>query len=428
MSPSMGVGQIQNEVSSVGRSLRERLVRDLLCTLRRVCRWGPDFHRTGGGGGTTLVPERVFYATLGSGLCELGWTIEREAMQGNGRADLDLTRRAQVVVEAKTRGRSRASKLVYAERGDTADMAVPTYDKFIEPILRYLASRPDGALARDAHEAAAEALRLPASDRLELLPSGVQPVYKNRAGWAHDRLKRAGYSTSPRRGFWQLTPKGVAFVKSNPGPLSAGTLEQLATENVDVPLRQPNNAAAKGAPVENAPSFERLTAASPDDRLEQALSELRRTVATELLEQLGQVTPKFFETIVLDVLHKMGYGTSRSDIQRVGGSGDGGIDGIISLDKLGLEKVYVQAKRWQGSVGRPEVQAFYGALAGQRANKGVFITTSTFSSQAIDFAGSVERIVLVDGERLADLMIDHEVGVTLRPLRVPKLDSDYFEE
>ncbi len=106
----------------------------------------------------------------------------------------------------------------------------------------------------------------------------------------------------------------------------------------------------------------------------------------------------------------------------------GGIDGVISLDKLGLEKVYVQAKRWQGSVGRPEVQAFYGALAGQRANKGVFITTSTFSSQAIDFARSVERIVLVDGERLADLMIDHEVGVTLRPLRVPKLDSDYFEE
>jgi restriction system protein len=140
------------------------------------------------------------------------------------------------------------------------------------------------------------------------------------------------------------------------------------------------------------------------------------------------VSPEYFETIVLDLLHKMGYGSSRADLLRVGRSGDGGIDGVISLDRLGLEKVYVQAKRWQGSVGRPDVQGFYGALAGQRANKGVFITTSTFSQQAIDFAKSVERIVLVDGNKLADLMIEHEVGVTLRSLRVPKLDSDYFEE
>jgi restriction system protein len=124
----------------------------------------------------------------------------------------------------------------------------------------------------------------------------------------------------------------------------------------------------------------------------------------------------------------MGYGTSRTDLQRVGGTGDGGIDGIISLDRLGLEKVYVQAKRWQGTVGRPDVQAFYGALAGQRANKGVFITTSSFTPQAIEFARSVERVVLVDGARLADLMIEHEVGVTLRPVKVPKIDVDYFEE
>ena len=130
----------------------------------------------------------------------------------------------------------------------------------------------------------------------------------------------------------------------------------------------------------------------------------------------------------MDVLHRMGYGASRADLQRVGGTGDGGIDGIISLDKLGLEKVYVQAKRWQQPVGRPEVQAFYGALAGQRANKGVFITTSSYTQQASEFAQSVERVVLVDGARLAELMIDHEVGVTLRALSVPKLDSDYFEE
>lgn len=119
---------------------------------------------------------------------------------------------------------------------------------------------------------------------------------------------------------------------------------------------------------------------------------------------------------------------ARTDLQRVGGSGDAGIDGIISLDRLGLEKVYVQAKRWQNTVGRPEVQAFHGALAGQRATKGVFITTSSFTPHAVDFARSVERIVLVDGQQLAGLMIDHEVGVHARPLRVPKLDSDYFDE
>jgi len=167
---------------------------------------------------------------------------------------------------------------------------------------------------------------------------------------------------------------------------------------------------------------------SPDDRLGQALSELRSSVAAEISEVLAAVSPTFFETIVLDLLHRMGYGASRTDLQRVGGTGDGGIDGIISLDKLGLEKVYVQAKRWQQTVGRPEVQAFYGALAGQKANKGVFITTSSYTPQATEFARSVEKIVLVDGQRLADLMIDYEVGVTARTVKVPKLDSDYFDE
>lgn len=303
-------------------------------------------------------------------------------------------------------------------------MTVPTFDKFVEPILRYLASHPEGALARDAHEAAATALGLSDADRAELLPSGVQPIYKNRAGWAHDRLKRAGYSESPRRGFWRLTADGQAFAAKNKPPLGATLLSELAGANTDVPIRVLSATSAQpAAPAEAAP-----VTSSPDDRLDAALSEIRKTVAAELLETLSQVSPKFFEAIVLDLLHKMGYGASRSDLQRVGGSGDGGIDGIISLDKLGLEKVYVQAKRWQNSVGRPDVQAFYGALAGQRANKGVFITTSTFTAQAEEFARSVERIVLVDGTRLASLMIDHEVGVTMRPLRAPKIDSDYFDE
>jgi restriction system protein len=306
-------------------------------------------------------------------------------------------------------------------------MSVPTYDKFIEPVLRHLAAHPDGVLARDVHEAAAAVLGLTDSQRNELLPSGVQSVFKNRAGWAHDRLKRAGYSTSPRRGFWQLTAAGFSFVRAHPGPLTEAILEEIATANEDVRLR-PVLDADEPVPSSRAPVALAAGATSPDDRLEAAVAELQATTSVELLEALARVSPKFFETIVLDVLHKLGYGTSRSDLQRVGRSGDGGIDGVISLDRLGLEKVYVQAKRWQNSVGRPEVQGFYGALAGQRATKGVFITTSSFTAQAIEFAKSVERIVLVDGIRLAQLMIEHEVGVSMRPVRVPKLDTDYFEE
>lgn len=305
-------------------------------------------------------------------------------------------------------------------------MTVPTYDKFIEPILRYLASHPEGALARDAHEAASEALRLSEADRQELLPSGTQPVYKNRAGWAHDRLKRAGLSASPRRGHWQLTPKGLEYAATHPAPLSAADVEQLAVGFMDVRLRERVGEAGPSAPL--GVSAAASVSASPDDRLGEALVELRARVTEELLDALMGASPSFFETVVLDLLHKMGYGTSRADLQRVGGPGDGGIDGAISLDRLGLEKVYVQAKRWQQPVGRPEVQGFYGALAGQRANKGVFITTSSFTSQAREFARSVERIVLVDGARLTQLMMDHEVGVTSRVVRVPKIDSDYFDE
>lgn len=307
-------------------------------------------------------------------------------------------------------------------------MAIPTYDQFIEPVLRFLAVQPGEARAAQAHDAAAAALGISEHDRQELLPSGAQPIYRNRAGWAHDRLKRAGLSRSPRRGYWQLTDEGRAYVASHPAPLTPQQLEQLAVGFTDVRLRPPPSGEPLADVAMAVPPPQASAVASPDERLGDALAELRRSVAGELLETLGSVAPGFFESIVLDLLHRMGYGASRSDLQRVGGSGDAGIDGIISLDKLGLEKVYVQAKRWQGVVGRPEIQAFYGALAGQRAHKGVFITTSGYTAQAIEFARSVERIVLVDGPRLAELMIDHEVGVSARTLKVPKLDSDYFDE
>ncbi|MCW1967897.1 MAG: restriction endonuclease [Anaerolineae bacterium] len=301
-------------------------------------------------------------------------------------------------------------------------MSIPTYDQFIDPVLRYLASHVAGAAARDVHEAAATAMGLTDEERQMLLPSGAQLIYKNRIGWAHDRLKRAGLSANTRRGFWQLTSVGLKFVQDNPSPLSAEKIEALASDFKLARLRGQTPETDNN----HAPTIDKST--SPDERLENALAELHNAVVSELLDTLARVSPAYFETVVLDLLHRMGYGTSRTDLQRVGGSGDGGIDGIISLDKLGLEKVYVQAKRWQNSVGRPEVQAFYGALAGQRANKGVFITTSAFTPQAADFAKSVEKIVLVDGQRLARLMIEYEVGVTSRLLKVPKLDGDYFDE
>ena len=302
-------------------------------------------------------------------------------------------------------------------------MSVPTYDQFIEPVLRFLKVYPAGILARDVQEAAALALGLTDADRQELLPSGTQPVYKNRIGWAHDRLKRAGLSSSLRRGLWCITEAGQDFLAQHPAPLSRTDVAQLALGFKDQRLKPMDSTSITLSNIEAV-----MGVASPDDRLGEALSELRRAVTEDLRNTLAAVSPSFFETIVLDLLHRMGYGTSRADLRRVGGSGDGGIDGVISLDKLGLEKVYVQAKRWQGTVGRPEIQGFYGALAGQRANKGVFITTSTYTMQAVEFAKSVERIVLVDGPRLADLMIDHEVGVSARTVKIPKIDSDYFDE
>lgn len=301
-------------------------------------------------------------------------------------------------------------------------MTVPTYDKFIEPVLRHLARNQEGVRAREAHEAAADALGLDDDARQLTVPTG-QPLYNNRAGWAHDRLKRAGLSSSPKRGLWKITLQGLKFISDNPEPFSEEQVREIARGFIDVRLRPIPDGTPEVVQVDDEDEV-----LSPDDRLQTALEEIRASVAAELLELLSQVTPKYFETVVLDVLHKLGYGTRRSDLQRVGGSGDGGIDGIISLDRLGLEKVYVQAKRWQATVGRPEIQGFYGALAGQRANKGVFITTSAFTSQAVDFARSIEGIVLVDGEMLAGLMMDYEVGVSAQRISVPAVDSDYFGE
>ncbi len=306
-------------------------------------------------------------------------------------------------------------------------MPVPTYDQFIEPLLRHLADRPDGAAITDVYEALADALKLTPDERAEMLPSGAQAVFKNRIGWAHDRLKRAGLSASPRRGLWKLTSEGQAFASKNK-TIPDDELERLASVDRTSRLK-PKKDAQADTPTASLLPATTADKSSPEERIEAALAELRESVARDLLESIGRAPPEFFEQLVLDLLHAIGYGTSRSDLQRVGGSGDGGIDGIISLDRLGLEKVYIQAKRWKNAVGSPQIQGFMGALQLQGASKGVFITTSAFTKDALQAAGkSRGSIVLVDGEQLSALMMDHGVGVSHKALRVPKVDNDYFEE
>jgi restriction system protein len=294
-------------------------------------------------------------------------------------------------------------------------MPIPTFDQFIEPLLRFLVTKPQGAQTSEAYAALADAAGLTDDERKELLPSRVQPRYQNRIGWAHNRLKRARLSQSLERGTWQLTDDGRKLIAAHLDSVPDDQIQKIAK----VQWRRPKT-------PRDLLSFD---PSSPDERIDEAMAELNDSVASDLLDLIARSSPIFFEHLVLDLLHALGYGITRSDLQQVGGSNDAGIDGIISLDRLGFEKVYVQAKRWQNTVRRPEIQSFYGALAGKRAKKGVFITTSAFSTGAREYADNVsDSIVLLDGARLALLMIEHGVGVTHRPLKVAQVDGDYFEE
>jgi restriction system protein len=310
--------------------------------------------------------------------------------------------------------------------GDGAPVAIPTYDQFIGPLLSFLASKTAPVRAQDAHDAIAEKLGLTEDEKKELLPSGGQSVYANRDGWAHDRLKRAGLSTSARRGVWQITAEGTALATKCPQGLPPDEIERLARLGASGLKLRPDG---RPAPEQESAAVGSPSHESPEERIEGTLAEVRDSVAEDLLAQIARGTPAFFESLVLDLLHAMGYGTSRADLQRVGRAGDGGIDGVISLDRLGLQKVYVQAKRWNGSVGGPDVRDFIGTLSTRGAEMGVFLTTSTFTADARDTAGAARTgtVVLIDGERLADLMIDNRVGVTHKELRVPTIDGDYFE-
>jgi len=296
-------------------------------------------------------------------------------------------------------------------------VAIPSYDQFISPLFLLLSAHPQGLSTKQAFELLAVQVGLTAEERETFLPSGRQRIFHNRIGWAHDRLKRDDLSLSLKRGFWCLTEKGKALRQQRPQGLTAADVERL----LSLAKGEDGSADAVPTPTEHV---------GPEERIDIAVVELEEAVVGDLLSLIADASPGFFEVLVLDVLHAMGYGVSRAGLQNTGGSGDGGIDGIISLDKLGLDKVYVQAKRWQGTIARPAIQAFYGALAGQRASKGVFITTSDFSQGARDYAASVSgSLVLVNGRQLARLMVDHGVGVSVvRTVRLVRVDSDYFGE
>lgn len=301
-------------------------------------------------------------------------------------------------------------------------MTVPNYQQFMEPVLQMLYS---GEVKRkkDLVEEAADAVGLTAEQKQEMLDSGRALVYKSRITWALAYLKQASAIESPRRAHYRITERGTSMLEAEARPINTDLLMQFP-EFVD--FRNRTSGGGRKGPGTPPP----VGPLSPEEQLSESYRTIRADVQDELLEQLRSVDPSQFEKIVVDVLRAMGYGIDHEDATRItGGTSDGGIDGVIDQDVLGLDSIYVQAKRWQNQVGRPEVQAFAGALQGINATRGVMISTAEFSAPAKEYADSLatSRIVLIDGDRLASLMFEHDVGVSPSGSLVLKtVDSDYF--
>ncbi|NTU49825.1 MAG: restriction endonuclease, partial [Desulfobulbaceae bacterium] len=273
---------------------------------------------------------------------------------------------------------------------------------------------------REALEILALQFCLSDSERKQLLPSGQQRIFDNRAAWARAHMKMALLIENPRRGIFRITDRGKSVLAQSPSAINLKFLRQYP-EYVNNRERAQAEAASSSEP----------DIQTPEEQIEQAYEALRKTLAREILQQLKSTSPSFFEKVVVDVLVRMGYGGSLKDAgQAIGHSGDEGIDGVINEDKLGLDSIYIQAKRWEASVTRPEIQKFAGALQGKRATKGVFITTSDFSTGAKEFVNSISsKIILIDGNHLANLMIDYGVGVSTEAIyELRKIDSDFFVE
>jgi len=300
-------------------------------------------------------------------------------------------------------------------------MGVPDFQSIMLPLLKFASDKKEHS-SRESIEYLAQEFDLTEEDRKELLPSGTQAVFDNRVGWARTYLKKAGLLESKKRGYFNITDEGLKVLEENPPKINIDFLMQFPGY---VEFR---TGVKKDTSNELESSTEDLT---PEETLEYSYQKLRDNIAQELINNVKSCTPEFFEKLVVDLLLNMGYGGSRRDAgEAIGKSGDGGIDGIIKEDKLGLDTIYIQAKRWENTVSRPEIQKFAGALQGQQAKKGVFITTSKFTNGAKTYASIIDsKVVLIDGERLSQLMIDHDIGVSkIKSYDLKKIDTDYFSE
>lgn len=299
-------------------------------------------------------------------------------------------------------------------------MTIPVFQQIMLPLLQLLEDKQEHSL-RQVIDSLTKQFNLTPEEQYELLPSGKQAIFDNRVGWARTHLKKAGLLESTRRGFFRITDRGLQVLNQKPAKIDVKFLDQFDEFRE---FRATKREKPMG-PDEEEPET------TPEEALANAYQNMKNELGDELLQQLKASSPRQFENIVIDLLVAMGYGGSRKEAAKaIGKSGDEGIDGIINEDRLGLDVIYVQAKKWEGTVGRPEIQKFAGALQGQHAKKGIFITTSNFSKEAVDFASRVDnKIILLDGDTLVQYMIDHNIGVTpFVNYEIKKIDLDYFTD
>jgi len=302
-------------------------------------------------------------------------------------------------------------------------MQIPDYQTVMLPIMQ-IAADSNPHTFRELVEKIADKYQLTEDQRKELLPSGTQAIIDNRIGWAKTYLKKAGLLSYPKRGSIQITERGKSILVEKLEKIDVKYLKKFEE------FKEFQNLAGQGNAPEtpNELAFQNQT---PEEIIESAFHNLGKTLADEILEKVRNVDPAFFERLVVDLLVKMGYGGSIKDAGKaIGKSGDEGIDGTIKEDKLGLDIIYIQAKRWNDGnvVGRPELHKFVGALAGQGAKKGIFITASSFTKEALAYTPKNEtKIILIDGPQLAQLMIEYNLGVSSHQIyEIKKIDSDYF--
>ena len=303
-------------------------------------------------------------------------------------------------------------------------MAIPDYQAVMLPLLKLVAKQGRVKL-KDARAMIADEFKLSEEEKAALLPSGKQPIIYNRVGWASTYLRKAGLLSLPQRGIMEITERGKKVLSENPTSINVKYLEQFPEF---VEFRTVSEEEDDGKVAVKAVDAAHGT---PEEVLEEAHSQLKGQILADIVDRLKSCSPQFFEEVVIDTAVKMGYGGSRKDAGKaIGKSGDEGIDGIINEDRLGLDVIYLQAKRWEGNVSRPEIQKFAGALQGKRARKGIFITTSDFTGEAREFVKNIEaKIILISGRQFADLMYEHNIGMTTAATyEVKKLDLDYFNE